>query len=927
MKSPQQHRHPTRALRSVGLSAMLTLSVVPALAIGPPATAAASSAAGGQQQTSSTNPDLDVLFIGAHPDDEASRLSVYGQWNEDHGVSTGVVTITRGEGGGNAVGPEEGPALGLIREAEERRAVARADIADIYNLDKVDFYYTVSAPLTGEAWGEQDTLERVVRVIRSTKPELIVTMDPAPSPGNHGNHQYSALMALQAYDAAADPDRFAEQVRGEGLEPWSVDKLFLNNARGSATGTGPDCPTKFAPVRPTQNIYGVWAGARSERHDGKTWAQVEREAQREYASQGWSVFPDAPADENLIGCDFLVQVHSRVPYTRGDLTAASADPRTMLQGSLLPEPGGLPLGTGLELDTSSFVVTPGGSTDVTVRVSAPERRALRGVRLSLQLPEGWSTDGDAELGTIVPGATATHSFQVDVPEDAVTNRRRLVSASVRAEEGAGYSDVELEVVPPVRGSQELLSRVTTFQQWAARNGYPQMEGFVKPVLTMPSGGSREVDVVLENFSDVPQLGEVTMAVPSGFRAEPAAHAYAGLAPGESRTVTFSVTNVDGSLPTSNQGGVAGDYDYTITTTDASGAESSSQAALGLVPTTTVGAVESAPVVDGTVADGEYPGPALDLSRRWEGAACDSADDCSAQGWVTRHGDDLYLAVEVTDDVLGTRLAASDCKRHWRTDSVEIAIDPAGDSENTSTTFKTAILPVTGGSDSPCYLRDADNHQGPGEETAPTMAVASSVTSPYQGYAVEVRIPAEELPATVDPDNLGLNVFVYDSDTQNKTGQTRIGWSTWGGVQGDPYRWGVVRLPEWQPPVVPTKTPVIPDVALQSVESPQSIAQTVRTGVALAGEPAASESSTAWLSGAAGVEGDEVSAPVRVTGPGTAYLFVWRDDTVLAQRTTRLDRGARWVRVPLDGTDAAGARLLMAYDADSGGTTSSASHIR
>ena len=58
-----------------------------------------------------------MLFIGAHPDDEAFRLSTYGQWNEYDDVTTGVVTITRGEGGGNAVGPEEGPALGLIREA------------------------------------------------------------------------------------------------------------------------------------------------------------------------------------------------------------------------------------------------------------------------------------------------------------------------------------------------------------------------------------------------------------------------------------------------------------------------------------------------------------------------------------------------------------------------------------------------------------------------------------------------------------------------------------------------------------------------------------------------------------------------------------------------------------------------------------------
>ena len=85
---------------------------------------------------------LNVLFIGAHPDDEAFTIPAFGQWLEDHGLKTGVVTITRGEGGGNAVGPEEGPALGLLREGEERRAVGMAGIKDIFYLDTVDFFYT-----------------------------------------------------------------------------------------------------------------------------------------------------------------------------------------------------------------------------------------------------------------------------------------------------------------------------------------------------------------------------------------------------------------------------------------------------------------------------------------------------------------------------------------------------------------------------------------------------------------------------------------------------------------------------------------------------------------------------------------------------------------------------------------------------------------
>jgi LmbE family N-acetylglucosaminyl deacetylase len=160
--------------------------------------------------------DVDVLFVGAHPDDEAFNLSTFGRYDEYQDVRTGVVTITLGEGGGNAVGPEEGPALGLIREGEERRAVRRAGIHDVFYLDRVDFYYTVSAPLTESVWGHDATLGTLVRIVRETRPEVIVTMDPSPTPGNHGHHQYAARLAIEAFYAAADTDAYPLQFR-EGL--------------------------------------------------------------------------------------------------------------------------------------------------------------------------------------------------------------------------------------------------------------------------------------------------------------------------------------------------------------------------------------------------------------------------------------------------------------------------------------------------------------------------------------------------------------------------------------------------------------------------------------------------------------------------------------------------------------------------------------
>ncbi len=873
--------------------------------------------------------DLDVLFVGAHPDDEAFALSTYGQWGEDDDVRTGVLTITRGEGGGNAVGPEEGPALGLIREAEERRAVSRAGITDVYNIDEVDFFYTVSAALTEQVWGHDSTLRKVVRVVRETTPEVIVTMDPAPSPGNHGNHQYAGRMALEAFHAAGDPAVFPRQLGPEGLATWAADKVLLGSARGESTGTGADCPTEFDPVRPTQDLYGVWSGTESTRW-GTTWAAVERVAQRKYKSQGWAGFPDVPSDPDELGCDMFTQVDARVPYVRGDLGADTTDPTTVLRGSLLRAPGDLPLGTRLSVDPDPFSLAPGTATTLTVRARAPQDRALGRARLHVRAPAGWTVAGDGPVGRLGAGERVVREVTVTTPDD--TNTRRVtVSATLRAQQRSGSSWSELDVVPPVQGTQQLLPQVRQFQRWAVANDYPQLEGFVAPVLPLASGGSRRVRVQVSNEDTSAHRGRVRLQLPDGFATPTTFRPYPRLAPGDSTVVHFRVTNTDDSLPTSNEGGDEGDYGYTIRTSVRGGGTSDSAAALELVPTTAIRPAPQAPQVDGTVGAGEYAGQPLDLSRLWEGEDCASTADCSATGHLSRHGNRLFVGVEVVDDTLGTALAPSDCKRHWRTDSVEIAIDPTGDSENTVSTFKMAVLPRTddagGGDGGPCYERDADHHQGPGPQTAPGVAIASSTSG--DGWVVEASIPARELPETVDPDAMGLNLFVYDSDTQDLTGQTRIGWSTWGGVQGDPYRWGVARLPGWDPPTVEATAPVVPTEALSSLRSPQSIAQAAHTGVPLAGGPAAAGGHRAWVADIVRVSGNDVRVRVHAQARGVARLFVHdrADGTVAAERV-RLGPGDHGLWLEVDGAvDVHGARVLMSWEpARGGGSWSSARRI-
>ncbi|WP_090939215.1 sugar-binding protein [Nonomuraea jiangxiensis] len=890
------------------------------LALVPASPALATQPAPGQAR-SSTPVDLDALFVGAHPDDEASTLSTLGQWNEEHHVRTGVVTVTRGEGGGNAVGPEEGPALGLLRESEERAAVARGGVREVFNLDDVDFYYTVSAPLTDQVWGG-DTLEKVVRVVRQTRPEILLTMDPAPTPGNHGNHQEAARLAIAAFYAAGDPRAFPEQITREGLRPFAPLRLFTGGGRGTSQ-TGQDCAATFRPANPAQNVYGVWSG-RTSASQGKTWAAIEREAQRVYASQGWAVFPDVPTDPARLGCDFFTQVDARVPFPEPG-TAAAATPTAILDGALTRAAGAVPVGTLLGLRTSAFDVRPGAAFKIEVTATAPPREPLGRSAVTLRVPPGWQVSGSGDLGRLSAGRTGSATFTVTPGQDAPGRVR--VAATLATEHGRGYTDRQVEVSPAVRAVQQPLPQVAQYEKWTGEVGVPQLGGLVTRVLTLPSGGSRQVGVVVTNVSDTTRSGTVAVDLPAGFTADRTEAPYRDLAAGASTTVPFTVTNSDPTLKTSNEGG---DYAYTISVDGAV----ASRPALELVPATSV--PQATPSVDGVAGDGEYPGPALDLSRLWEGTACSSAADCSGTARLAWGDDTLYLLVEVKDDVLGTRLPASDCKRHWRTDSVEVALDPRGGSENTSTTFKTAVLPVTAESDvagsatmgPPCYERDADNRQGPGEQTAPGMRVASKVTP--GGYTVEMSIPMKLLPGAVDPAHLGLNILVYDSDTQDKTGQTRIGWSTWGGVQGDPYRWGVATLPGYQPPPDRPTTPpdpVIPDTALSSLDSPQSLEQAVRVHVPPAGAPAARASESGGVVSATRGR-DSVKVTLRASARGSAHLFVRDGQGTAGSRVVTVPgKGTTTVTVPLTRALTGEPRVVAGWQATGGGTAASQVTVR
>src|SRR5262245_37740650 len=172
-----------------------------------------------------TNP-WTVMCVAAHPDDEdGSTLTVL---RRKYGVHTVSLFSTFGEGGQNAVGPELYEQLGVIR-ARETMAAAEVQGSEPHFLGFRDFGFSKSADETFREWGEQELLRRMVLQIRLLRPDAIITNHDTSS--GHGHHQATGRVVLQAFDAAADPKQFPEQLAQVGT--WQVQRLFVRS-RGQA---------------------------------------------------------------------------------------------------------------------------------------------------------------------------------------------------------------------------------------------------------------------------------------------------------------------------------------------------------------------------------------------------------------------------------------------------------------------------------------------------------------------------------------------------------------------------------------------------------------------------------------------------------------------------------------------------------------------
>src|SRR5438067_6954887 len=170
-----------------------------------------------------------VMCISAHPDDEDGTSLIV--MRRKFGAHTVSLFSTFGEGGQNAIGPELYEELGAIR-ARETMAAAEIQGSEPYFLGLKDFGYSKSFEETFQKWGHQEALRRMVLEIRRLRPDVIITNHSVTN-NDHGHHQATARLELEAFDAAADPKRFPEQL-SNGVTVWQVQRLFVR-ARGNQT--------------------------------------------------------------------------------------------------------------------------------------------------------------------------------------------------------------------------------------------------------------------------------------------------------------------------------------------------------------------------------------------------------------------------------------------------------------------------------------------------------------------------------------------------------------------------------------------------------------------------------------------------------------------------------------------------------------------
>jgi len=403
-----------------------------------------------------------VLMIAAHPDDE--NTGVLAALALGRGADVAYLSLTRGDGGQNGIGPELQEAIGLIR-SEELLAARRLDGAGQFFTRAYDYGFSKSADEAFRHWPKDSVLADVVAVIRRFRPDIVVSVFSGTPRDGHGQHQAAGILAREAFAVAGDPSRFPDQL-ARGLRPHSPSKLYQALWRGApdeayALETGVYDPL-FG-----RSYHQIAAESRS-RHRSQDMGQAELPGPRAVALVRLDAGPPSdPPFEGLsgttagraasLGADQdLVQrlreydaVVARArdafnPFAPDALVPHLTEALALLDGVIARlEPRGdasaeqlryhlaaerddlhaaVALAAGLTLDVIADAerVVPGETFALELTVWNGGTRPVHVHALEPALPDGWRATAEAPLSAepVAPGALLTRRFSVAVPADA-----------------------------------------------------------------------------------------------------------------------------------------------------------------------------------------------------------------------------------------------------------------------------------------------------------------------------------------------------------------------------------------------------------------------------------------------------------------------------------------------------------------------------
>lgn len=210
-----------------------------------------------------------ALYIAAHPDDENTRLLAF--LAKEKKFRTGYLSLTRGDGGQNLIGNEQSELLGLIR-TQELLAARRTDGAEQFFSRAIDFGFSKNSDETFRIWNKEQVLADAVWVIRKFRPDVIITRFPEDERAGHGQHAASAIIAREAFIAAADPKRFPEQLKY--VDAWQARRIVWNTYNfGSLNTTAED------QLKLDVGIYNTLLG--------KGYGEIAAESRTHHKSQGF----------------------------------------------------------------------------------------------------------------------------------------------------------------------------------------------------------------------------------------------------------------------------------------------------------------------------------------------------------------------------------------------------------------------------------------------------------------------------------------------------------------------------------------------------------------------------------------------------------------------------------------------------------------